>query len=346
MFLTSRLRWSENARVQYAENPSDESERLMIVKKQLNRALSIFCACTFVFAIAGMIPAGTAEAKAFKTPAKAKIQSVRSIRSGQVVVRIKKIKGASIYQYKLGTDKRVARGVKVSTVTATVHTFQGLKSSKRYYVKVRALGDKWGKWSKVKSVKTLRDSGDTARLEKELAAADGRIASLSQQLATARADLANANARIAELEKQVASGGNSGTGGSSATQDRPSTSGETYVGDGFTLSDFAVNVDKAAKKVSISAKWTNTSDGDADFGYKNRICVNVYQNGYLLNSGGDNSRFYWNESATMQPGYSQTVSYENIQLRDTVSSVRVIIYHQDGNGNLDKTILDRTILPS
>lgn len=85
---------------------------------------------------------------AIKTkPAKAKISSVKAGKK-KITVKIKKVKGADGYQIKVGSKKKAT--------TKTKYVFKGLKSKKKYTVKVRAyVGNKslYGAWSNGKKVK-------------------------------------------------------------------------------------------------------------------------------------------------------------------------------------------------
>lgn len=88
------------------------------------------------------------------TPAKAKITKVKT--TGATVTVYAKAKKAEFYQYRLSTSKKFAKHVRKASTASKHYKFKGLKKNKRYYVKVRAVADKTGKWSKVKSVKTKK----------------------------------------------------------------------------------------------------------------------------------------------------------------------------------------------
>lgn len=110
---------------------------------------------------AGKAAVATAAAK----PAKAKVSSVKSPAAGKVTVKVKAVKGAKGYQYKVGLNKAVSKGVKKKTTTGKSCTFKGLKQGKKYYAKVRAYktvnGKKvWGAWSAAKAV-TVKKAGSS-----------------------------------------------------------------------------------------------------------------------------------------------------------------------------------------
>ena len=99
-----------------------------------------------------------------KKPAKVSLSSVSSKKAGKLSIRIKKVKSADGYEFKVGLNRKCSRGAISKLSTKTKCTFAGLKQGKRYFAKVRAYrnaGDKrvFGKWSKAKSAK-VRKSKD------------------------------------------------------------------------------------------------------------------------------------------------------------------------------------------
>ncbi len=99
-------------------------------------------------------PAASAAATA---PAKTKIKSVTAKKKALKVKWSKKA-GATGYQIQLATDKKFKKNVKTVTVnnaTATSKTVKGLKKNKKYYVRIRTLGNGGSsKWSKAVTKKT------------------------------------------------------------------------------------------------------------------------------------------------------------------------------------------------
>lgn len=83
---------------------------------------------------------------------------VKAVKAGKKKITVtlkKKVAGADGYQIKVGTNKKVTKGVKKLTTKKIKNTIKKLKSKKTYYVKVRSYklvnGQKvWGKWSAVK----------------------------------------------------------------------------------------------------------------------------------------------------------------------------------------------------
>ena len=93
---------------------------------------------------------------------KAKITSIDGVSLGKVVVKVKKVKDAKGYEYRIGTNKAVTKNVKSAKGKKASKSFKGLKLKKRYFVKVRAYQVKkgkkvYGKWSKVRSVRFVVD---------------------------------------------------------------------------------------------------------------------------------------------------------------------------------------------
>lgn len=102
------------------------------------------------------------------TPSKATITKTAS--TATTVTVYAKAKNAEIYQYRLSASKYFKKNVKKGATTAKHFKFKSLKKNKKHYVKVRAVADKTGKWSKVKSVKTKKTS-----TTKTVTLSDGKI---------------------------------------------------------------------------------------------------------------------------------------------------------------------------
>lgn len=105
----------------------------------------------------GTIPAS---AKSVKVP-KAKIAKLQSAKSGNLTMKIKKIKKVSGYKVKISQNKKFKKS-KTYKIKKNQKTVKGLKQGKKYFVKVRAYKKikakgkariVYGKWSKVKSMK-------------------------------------------------------------------------------------------------------------------------------------------------------------------------------------------------
>jgi hypothetical protein len=94
-------------------------------------------------------------------PAKVTISSAKNSKGKKLVLKWKKVKGASGYEVTIATKKNFKKGKKVTSVKGTSKTFKKLKQNKTYYVKVRAYTKKNGKkvygaYSKVKKVKITK----------------------------------------------------------------------------------------------------------------------------------------------------------------------------------------------
>jgi hypothetical protein len=94
-------------------------------------------------------------------PAKVTISSAKNSKGKKLVLKWKKVKGASGYEVTIATKKNFKKGKKVTSVKGTSKTFKKLKKNKTYYVKVRAYTKKNGKkvygaYSKVKKVKITK----------------------------------------------------------------------------------------------------------------------------------------------------------------------------------------------
>ena len=101
-----------------------------------------------------------ASAKSVKVP-RAKITKLQSAKSGNLTMKIKKIKKISGYKVKLSQNKKFKKS-KTYRIKKNQKTVKGLKQGKKYFVKVRAYKKikikrksktVYGKWSKVKSMK-------------------------------------------------------------------------------------------------------------------------------------------------------------------------------------------------
>lgn len=89
------------------------------------------------------------------------LSGVKNKSSKKMTVSWKKVSGAAGYQVQYSLKKSFKSGVKkrtIQTANTTKTTFSKLKKRKKYYVRVRAYrvvngSKKYGKWSKIKSVK-------------------------------------------------------------------------------------------------------------------------------------------------------------------------------------------------
>ncbi len=103
----------------------------------------------------------TTTATATQKPATVKVSKTTAKKNG-VVVTWKTAKDVTGYEIQLATDKKFKKNkktVKVNKKNASKKTVKKLKSKKKYYVRVRSYkivnGKKvYGKWSKIKTVKT------------------------------------------------------------------------------------------------------------------------------------------------------------------------------------------------
>ena len=104
------------------------------------------------------IPTTTEDTVSPLNLAKAKITKLKKGKK-KIQITVKKVIGADGYQFKIGTNKKITKGIKTKTSKKNVFTFNKLKAKKKYYIKARAYvisnGSKvYGKWSSVKSIKT------------------------------------------------------------------------------------------------------------------------------------------------------------------------------------------------
>lgn len=88
------------------------------------------------------------------------IKKVSKVKKYKIKIEIKKVKGATGYQYRYATNKKMKKACKKSS-KKKCYTTKKLKKKKKYYVSVRAYvtikGKKYyGSWSKLKSVKTSK----------------------------------------------------------------------------------------------------------------------------------------------------------------------------------------------
>jgi hypothetical protein len=93
---------------------------------------------------------------------KAKITSITAKYVGKATVKAGKVKGASGYEFRIGTNKAVTKNVTKKSASKPKAIFKKLKVKKTYFVKVRAYVKKngkkvYGKWSKVRSLKFVID---------------------------------------------------------------------------------------------------------------------------------------------------------------------------------------------
>lgn len=88
---------------------------------------------------------------------KTTISSVKSSRKGQLQAMWKKTAGSAGYQIQYATNAKFS-GAKTKNTKATCYTFKGLKSKRKYYVRVRTYkkvgSNYWySKWSNIRNVK-------------------------------------------------------------------------------------------------------------------------------------------------------------------------------------------------
>lgn len=88
---------------------------------------------------------------------KTTLSSAKSSRKGQLQATWKKTAGNAGYQIQYATNAKFS-GAKTKNTKATRYTFKGLKSKRKYYVRVRTYkkvgSNYWySKWSNVRNVK-------------------------------------------------------------------------------------------------------------------------------------------------------------------------------------------------
>ncbi len=93
-------------------------------------------------------PAQTVEAAA-KKPAKVKSVNVKAV-GKTAKVTWKKAKNTKTYQVNIALDKKFKKSKKTYNTKVTNKTIGGLKAGKKYFVRVRAKGKSYGKWSTVR----------------------------------------------------------------------------------------------------------------------------------------------------------------------------------------------------
>lgn len=93
-------------------------------------------------------PAQTVEAAA-KKPAKVKSVNVKVV-GKTAKVTWKKAKNTKTYQVNIALDKKFKKSKKTYNTKVTNKTIGGLKAGKKYFVRVRAKGKSYGKWSTVR----------------------------------------------------------------------------------------------------------------------------------------------------------------------------------------------------
>ena len=136
--------------------------------KLMSRVMVFVLAFAVMFAYS-VVPMNQAYAASAKKPSKVTLSSAKAITSSSVKLTWKKAKNAKKYEVYASKSakknfKKVAT-VKSSKKTYTVRKLnkKALKANTKYYFKVRAInGKKKGKFSKVKSVKTLKIAEKTA----------------------------------------------------------------------------------------------------------------------------------------------------------------------------------------
>lgn len=131
------------------------------VNKILAVILSIAVMITTTFAV-------TVDAYAASKPSATSITSV-SAKSSSITVKWKK-KSCTGYQiqYSTSSNFKSAKTVKITKASTVSKTISSLKSSKKYYVRVRTYkksGKKtlYSKWSKAKSITTKKSSGNVSK---------------------------------------------------------------------------------------------------------------------------------------------------------------------------------------
>lgn len=114
---------------------------------------------TSIYRSGGSYSFKLASYNATKKPAKVTIYSVKSAKKKTAVISWKRISGADGYQIQYAKSKKFS-GKKTANVgkTTAKKTVKKLSSKKKYYVRIRAYKtvagkNKYGSWSKVKSVK-------------------------------------------------------------------------------------------------------------------------------------------------------------------------------------------------
>ena len=120
-------------------------KRHRLFKKQMVTAAFALSLITTAFA-----PTQTVEAAA-KKPAQVKTVNVKAVNSTKAKISWKKAKNAKTYQVNIATDKKFKKNKKAYSTKAVSKTVSKLKAGRKYYVRIRAKGKSYGKWSSVKS---------------------------------------------------------------------------------------------------------------------------------------------------------------------------------------------------
>lgn len=120
-------------------------KRHRLFKKQMVIAAFALSLITTAFA-----PTQTVEAAA-KKPAQVKTVNVKAVNSTKAKISWKKAKNAKTYQVNIATDKKFKKNKKAYSTKAVSKTVSKLKAGRKYYVRIRAKGKSYGKWSSVKS---------------------------------------------------------------------------------------------------------------------------------------------------------------------------------------------------
>lgn len=135
-----------------------ENRKMRLAVLMLALCLSLLCGATPVSAASGK-------------PARVKITSVSRKKGGRAQVKYKRVPKANGYQIMFATNKKFTSGkivVNVKKGKATSKTVKGIKTWKKYYVRVRAYRSSgrrklYGKWSKPRILKPGTGvSADTA----------------------------------------------------------------------------------------------------------------------------------------------------------------------------------------
>ena len=99
------------------------------------------------------------DGKAYVYAGRPELSGVSSVKAGQLTVKWDKVPGITGYRIQYCTDSEFESGFKTVTVgkaSAVSRTLSGLKSGKKYYVRIRScktVGDKtyYSAWSKVRA---------------------------------------------------------------------------------------------------------------------------------------------------------------------------------------------------
>ncbi len=119
-------------------------------RRKLFRHHLVIAAFALSLITTAFAPAQTVEAAA-KKPAKVKITKITNVSATKAKVSWKKAAGAKSYQVSIATDKKFKKNRKTYNTKTLYKSISKLKTGKKYYVRIRAKGKSYGKWSSVKS---------------------------------------------------------------------------------------------------------------------------------------------------------------------------------------------------